>query len=79
MGETLSEQVDLSKWKKMMGRFHGSEVKGWRNDPRIKVVKTDKTAEPFPGSPQEDFDDQTLYEAYCLHNVDPWVDLSGDW
>ena len=37
----MSEQVDLSKWKKLLGRFHGSEVASWRDDPRVKVVKTD--------------------------------------
>ncbi len=71
----MSEQVDLSKWKKMLGRFHHSEVKSWKNDPRVKVVKTDKKAPPFPGAPKEDFEDQTLYEAYCLHTVEPWRDL----
>ena len=71
----MSEQVDLSKWKKLVGRFHGSEVKEWRNNPRVKVVKTDKTAPPFPGSPKEDFDDQTLYEAYVPHDMNAWLEL----
>ena len=66
---------NLSKWKKLLGRFHGSEVASWSDDPRVKVVKLDVKVEPFPGSPQEDFEDQTLYEAYCLHSVDPWREL----
>tara|TARA_R110000765_G_C18456326_1_gene549127 strand:+ start:143 stop:355 length:213 start_codon:yes stop_codon:yes gene_type:complete len=52
------------EWFKTLGRFHGSEVAYLRKNPDYKVVKTDQKAEPFPGSPPEDFADHTLYELY---------------
>ena len=54
----------MINWTRVMGRFHKSEIADLLDDPKYKVVKTEKKAEPFPGSPPEDFDDHTLYELY---------------